>query len=849
MTTPTPTKRAMKKAVEKPEPKRQIILETKLVQIGELTGFHKNPKIGNIDKIAESLRRNGQYRAIIVNVGTKTGRKNEILAGNHTWLAARKEQWDEIMVSFVDVDDVAATRINVADNKTAEDGSYDYEILADLLSDLPDLVGTGYSNLELDGILESVQSIVDTTLSDAQRAMEIRQQMEDRERKAKTFAGAPLGEETDDMLDEDDMPAVVHRGGKAVDDDADGKAPTEPDQLLGAPGELQGMLTLKPADQCHFDTVGYWGIPRLIPELLCTPDDMPCEPDELDSWAGSACKDWPNDDQWWLYNWGIDSTSGMKDVSKVIMSFYCVDDETEILSKRGWLHGSEVTLDDIVLCMDPDDHQMKWSPVRRFNRFRYTGKMHYLTGTGIDALVTPGHKFLTRHAATGVQSIKTVDYLTKRDILLLMGDAMQEDSPSVYTDAFVELAGWAVTEGHYSTYERKRDGGSTKYVTISQKLGTDGERRIRQSLKLVGAAWSESNSGTNCRSFRIKSTIAEALHQVAPSRTMTNEFMASLSPYQRDLLIETMIDADGTRSKTFDHFFQKDKAATDAFVALCAMAGRATTTRVRQQDTSINGYTYTDTPIYQATVLKRKTVSGQNGLDFHGGFRDKRGGGGWHGTSNFSSATNEPTVDYDGMVWCPTTDYGTFVARRNGKVYVTGNCFDDYFENWYYYPDRYTAKVINSGIKHILTPDYSQETFMMKVDALWNLMRSRWVGRYFQEAGLKVIPNITWIDGDMEWLEKQVLATLPKHVPMIAMQMQTIDPDTVTGGIDHYIAQVQKVIDTLTPDGILLYIGKQARKLIDDGAWDFHGAKMWIVNSRLEKLAEKAKARGRKTTI
>ena len=29
------------------------------------------------------------------------------------------------------------------------------------------------------------------------------------------------------------------------------------------------------------------------------------------------------------------------------------------------------------------------------------------------------------------------------------------------------------------------------------------------------------------------------------------------------------------------------------------------------------------------------------------------------------------------MVWCPRTTYGTFVCRRNGYVYVTGNTFRD----------------------------------------------------------------------------------------------------------------------------------------------------------------------------
>lgn len=39
--------------------------------------------------------------------------------------------------------------------------------------------------------------------------------------------------------------------------------------------------------------------------------------------------------------------------------------------------------------------------------------------------------------------------------------------------------------------------------------------------------------------------------------------------------------------------------------------------------------------------------------------------------------SNTPSVPYNGMVWCPETEYGSFVARRNGKVYLTGNTYND----------------------------------------------------------------------------------------------------------------------------------------------------------------------------
>lgn len=105
----------------------------------DLHTYWKNPRIGNVDKIAESLARNGQYRAIVVNKGTHTGRPMEVLAGNHTLKAARKLGWETITCHLIDVDDDQAARIVLADNKTAEYGSYDDKTLADLLETLDDL--------------------------------------------------------------------------------------------------------------------------------------------------------------------------------------------------------------------------------------------------------------------------------------------------------------------------------------------------------------------------------------------------------------------------------------------------------------------------------------------------------------------------------------------------------------------------------------------------------------------------------------------------------------------------------------------------------------------------------------
>lgn len=133
--------------------------------LSELNLFHKNPRVGNVDVIKGSLRAHGQYKPVLVNKGTHTGRPNEVLAGNHTVKAIRDlaeenptdERWSKVDIWEIDVDDDKAGRIVVADNRTSELGHTDDEALLELLQELEDLDGTGYEEEDLDDLIALLQ--------------------------------------------------------------------------------------------------------------------------------------------------------------------------------------------------------------------------------------------------------------------------------------------------------------------------------------------------------------------------------------------------------------------------------------------------------------------------------------------------------------------------------------------------------------------------------------------------------------------------------------------------------------------------------------------------------------------
>lgn len=127
------------------------------VAINTLTSYPTNPRRGDVEAIAESLKAHGQYRPIVVQYGT-----NFILAGNHTYKAAKKLGWKKIKVTYVEVDEERARQIVLADNRLTDLASYNEPLLKNLLTSLPDLEGTGFNQADLEN-LDRLISGLDTS--------------------------------------------------------------------------------------------------------------------------------------------------------------------------------------------------------------------------------------------------------------------------------------------------------------------------------------------------------------------------------------------------------------------------------------------------------------------------------------------------------------------------------------------------------------------------------------------------------------------------------------------------------------------------------------------------------------
>lgn len=328
--------------------------------------------------------------------------------------------------------------------------------------------------------------------------------------------------------------------------------------------------------------------------------------------------------------------------------FACVDADTECLTAVGWKRHADLQPGVLAAQFDLVSGKLSWAPIADVARYGVTNQdMIVGSSRDMDMWLTPNHRTIIRrrHPRTRLMQepvvVRAEELKASHSIPTAVPWSFEGDASTPVE--WAELLGWYVSEGHES-----RDSLSIE-IYQSEAANSSKCRRIEELLRLTGAEWSAATCkrqwrgrDAHLRAYRVFGYAAVRLREMAPGKRLPWRTVL-WSDDRIEAVLHGLIGGDGhVRPDGRQSFVQKNLDQCGLVQALALRLGLSATVSVRKDGIGV---------VY---LTKHKTRS-------------------FRGTSGVGSP---PTVrKYTGVVWCPKLPKGTWMARRNGKPFITGNTF------------------------------------------------------------------------------------------------------------------------------------------------------------------------------
>lgn len=352
---------------------------------------------------------------------------------------------------------------------------------------------------------------------------------------------------------------------------------------------------------------------------------------------------------------GRNFTDFERSVAGRAMPFYkfCVPEDHEILTQGGWKFWNQVSVGDLTLALDHDSGELHWTPIEAVNVFAHDGELiqyeqsrkhrkinfqftdehswPVVTNTGVvHAVLKSGDK--TKYRVGGIRKMVTGRQLKEGHQLVTSGEF--RGTESILTERLAAILGWVVTDGYcrwrVSRAKTHRPGIGSCEMVVYQSPG----KFLNEIVALLGTTPRKPHPDTGVVCVPVARADIAELSKVFHSKEDLAGIVGRLSRKSAEAMWDAMFKAEGcTQKKTgLQHFAQdpvSNKDVLEAFQMLCLLTGRTANLAVQG-----------------CTVKKSKRYHVHKCLS---------------------------RVQYTGIVWCPTTKYGTWFMRHNGAVVVTGN--------------------------------------------------------------------------------------------------------------------------------------------------------------------------------
>lgn len=324
----------------------------------------------------------------------------------------------------------------------------------------------------------------------------------------------------------------------------------------------------------------------------------------------------------------------------------CVDTETEIFTKRGWLRYDEVHEGDIALTYNGDKDIMEWQPIMQVVRMPYVGDMISMEGEAHSSLSTPNHRWFVRDSTNGPCVTRDSEFIFNMSSkgsyrFPLCADIVGDDNPD-FSDEWLELFGVFITDGYHESLHqigicqsssKRKEGNIERIKYLIRKVGDEIVRERDHS-------WGKYDV---CHYWILRGEFTEWCKVVTNKmkRVTENSWIYALSQRQANKLLDGIILGDGCKSKSCKTIYIGNihKYMIDFYSEVALLAGKSYGISIPGKNTKNRDYVI--------SIKSRGNV--------------------------YCGLLKRKKVHYNGIVWCPRVENQSFLMRRNDKVCITRN--------------------------------------------------------------------------------------------------------------------------------------------------------------------------------
>lgn len=159
-------------------------------------------------------------------------------------------------------------------------------------------------------------------------------------------------------------------------------------------------------------------------------------------------------------------------------------------------------------------------------------------------------------------------------------------------------------------------------------------------------------------------------------------------------------------------------------------------------------------------------------------------------------------VEYD-------SDTGEYSAKNMDRVILSMFTHDVHINTWWKETSYRVGQILVAGCRMAVVPDVSLWEDSPAILHAYSVYRAAWFGRFFQEAGIKIIPRIEYF---MDKSKPFSLVGIPKYAPVVATQFHTKFPDSRVAKLR---SDLREAIEIVQPDTLLVYASDRGKDLVE----------------------------------